>query len=69
VDAAHFFEQFAGLLEAGANAARERGQALQRRREVMVRQSDLLVEGTEAFAAAAAVVVGPAVAERAEQAD
>lgn len=68
-DAAHFFQQFAGFLEAGADAARKAGQSPHGGTEMLFVQARLLIEGTDTLAAAAAVVVGPAVTEGSEEAD
>jgi hypothetical protein len=69
MDTAHFFQQFASFLEAGADATRETGESLDGGAEMMFAQARLLIKGTDSLAAAAAVVVGTSVTERAEEAD
>src|SRR6185437_11144887 len=68
-NAAHFFQQLASLLEAGADTAGEAGQSLHGGTKMMFVQARLLIEGTDTLAAAAAVVVGAAVTEGSKQAD
>ena len=68
-DAGHLVEQLGPLLEAVGDRPGQGGDALQGRGQVAGRQARLAVEGEQALAAAAAEVVGAAVADRAHEAD
>jgi hypothetical protein len=60
LESGHFGQHFlGGFREAIAQGARQGDQALRRRREGSLRQTDLIVPGQHALAAASAIVVSP----------
>lgn len=67
-DVGHLLEQFGPLLETVADGPRQGGQLLDSLAVSAFAQAGLLVEGNTAVSAMAAVVIGPPVFERAEEA-
>src|SRR6202007_2779483 len=69
VDAAHLLEQIGAALEGVGDAAGQGGQPLDGGGEMAGGDARLLVEGGQALAAAAAVVVGAPILQRPEETD